>query len=344
MKKLPFFLITLFILVSCTEEETGTEFASDTVVAVLEESGEAMVDDIIDIITSDGVESAFSFVEFMSESSEFGIGFRADTEKARILQIAQIFAQRPASRVSTEEPFTDFPTGIYNWSEQEGDFVFTEESNELILKFPVGESDSNNGVFTLSKLEFVNDYLPSKITMLLAVDGTPMVELDLVINWSANGYPEDGELYLFVNPFTLDVNYNLTDGLGTTASVTLSKGDELISAISLSTPTTSVFEDFPSEIEGSVQYRRIKIAGNVNLERFEEAFAGETDPNAYMDVFFYIDGDKVGEIVLILEEIEEGYDDYVPYIILNDGSEVALEEVLEPILEEIEIELEEIFM
>jgi len=63
-----------------------------------------------------------------------------------------------------------------------------------------------------------------------------------------------------------------------------------------------------------------------------------------MDVFFYIDGDKVGEIVLILEEIEEGYDDYVPYIILNDGSEVALEEVLEPILEEIEIELEEIFM
>lgn len=338
MKKLSFLLITLLILASCNNEETPNDpITSDQAIASIEDAAGQMSQDIIDLVESDGLYSIEASADFIFEFMDLGQG-NARTTKQRLLDIVKFFATDPASRTDVEEP--EMPTGLYEWDAVNEEFVKddTYEGDDLVLLFPVGESTTNNGRFTLSSFELNADDLPTLVEMDLKVDDVQMVDLYLAVNWSSFGFPEDGELYLFVNPFSLNVGYNLTDGTGTTVSVTLENGDDLIASIGLETSSSleSIFEseELPS-VSGHVQYRGIKLEGSVDLAGMDDAFENDQDPNEHFDLALYIDDEKAGDIVLVLETVE-GYTDYYPYIEFNDGTMMSLEDFFEEIGEEME--------
>ena len=94
-------------------------------------------------------------------------------------------------------------------------------------------------------------------------------------------------------------------------------------------------------IEGSVEYRGVKIGGRVDLAGVDDAIFNETDPNEEIDLALFVDGDKVGDIVLVLET-EDEYTEYEPHVVFEDGTEKSLEDLLESIFSTIDSELGEI--
>ncbi|MCP4460143.1 MAG: hypothetical protein GY816_19280 [Cytophagales bacterium] len=337
MKKLPFIFILLLVLASCTKEEEdaghlNSEVASD---AIHETAGDVS-DDIITFMESDGVGSVSTILDFLFESSEFSdIGFRKDEQKARILEIGRLFGSLPAARVSNN----NFPTGVYEWNELEGDFIFVEDAEELILKFPVGASETNNGIFTLSEFAFDINELPTDFAANITVDEVLMVDADFRVNWSDDQFPESADIYVFVNPFTFDLNFNDTADKSSTLDASIAIGDEVIAAIDLVAHYATSLKGFPKDIEGSVEYRSVKIAGGVDLLAADQSESG--DPNDFIDLALYVDDNQVGDIIFVLETdgIEEYYEPYVQYL---DGTEESLEDILNAILEEVEIALMDI--
>ncbi len=341
MNKLPFFLLTLLFLAACNPEKDApklNELSSEEAIMAMEDMSDDASQDVIDLMNSDGFESIFDLLNFMFESDEFGNNLRADkySTKEKALEIVRIFARSPAARVSTDES-EEFPTGIYEWNAQLEDFELVEESDDLILKFPIGESETNNAIFTLSDLEFNVDDLPSKIVANLEVDEITMVDLHYVVNWSSKEFPEVADIYLFVNPFTFDLNFN-AQGETVTLVFTIANGDETIAAIDLEA-SGSIDDEVLPVVEGSVEYRGVKIAGRVDLDGLDNAMFNETDPNEEMELELFIEDEKAGDIVLVLETNDE-YTDYVPYVVFSDGTQEPLEELLDSIFSTVEDELE----
>lgn len=314
------------------------ELTSEEAIVAMEDMSDEASQDVIDLASSEGIEATLTMLNFLFESSEFGINFRADSysTKEKALEIARIFVTSPTARVSTDEP-EDFPTGVYEWNAQLEDFELVGESDGLILKFPTEASETNNAIFTLSELEFNSDDLPSKIVANLEVDEVTMIDLHYVVNWSNEEFPEVADIYLFVNPFTFDLNFN-AQGETVTLVFTIANGDETIAAIDLEA-SGSIDEEVLPVVEGSVEYRGVKIAGRVDLDGLDNAMFNETDPNEELNLELFIEDEKAGDIVLVLETNDE-YTDYVPYVVFADGTQEPLEELLGSIFSTVEDELE----
>ncbi|MEP5613512.1 MAG: hypothetical protein ABJP45_14770, partial [Cyclobacteriaceae bacterium] len=95
-------------------------------------------------------------------------------------------------------------------------------------------------------------------------------------------------------------------------------------------------------ISGDVSYRTLKIVGSVSDDQMNNSEDG--DPNDYIDLALFVGEDKAGDIVFIFEEIvEDGetYEDYVAYVEYADGTKEKLEEILEPVINEIDQLLED---
>lgn len=341
MKNLFFIFIILLVSFSCKNEEDleTDDLTSSQASEVIFETEDDASEDILTFVNSGGSESAFTLLDLMFNSSEFGdIGFRKDEARSRILKISKLFGSSPASRVSTGV-LNEFITGVYEWSEIEEDFVFVEESENLVLKFPVEPSETNNAVFTLIEYAFdVND-LPTDIVATITVDEVLMVDIHFRVNWSADSFPETANIYIFVNPFTVDLDFDDTADQASMLLASISIDEEVIAAIDLDIQYETNLKEFPSALEGSVQYRSIKIVGSIDIYAADN---GVTDPNEYTDLALHIEDQKVGDIIFVLET-EAGEEYYVEYVQYLDGTTELLEDILEGLLEELDVAFEEIF-
>lgn len=346
MKKLPFFLITLLGLSACqTDEPQDDTLTNEEAIAAIYDAADLLVEDVIDLIESDGLYSTMVAAEYVYFFSEYGDSFRQDDLKMRLKNLASVFVTKPAARVTTDDPVDDFPTGIFEWDDTKEDFVYAGESDFLILKFPMEGSLENNSILTISSVDFSSTGLPELLEVDLTVDGNLMMELYLAANWSQDEYPEDAEVYLYINPFGLSLGFNLTDGLAMTGTVSLSKDDEQIASVGISASNSiqNFINDVLPIIDGHVEYRGIKLDGTIDLAGMEEAYDNGTDPNEAMDIHLLVDGENVGKMILVLET-DEGYSDYYPFIEFADGELVSVEDLLEDILIEIEAEFEDLEM
>jgi hypothetical protein len=332
MKKLPLILLAaLLLLASCNNSDEPTLSSEEAKISIQSMSMD-MNDDIIDLMNSDGVASISTFMDYSLASTEFGnLSLRTEEQKIRLLQLVTIFGTGPSARIATETPNV-MPTGVYEWNRSEADFVFVEEANALILKFPVGESETNNGIFTLSDLSFDSNGLPTSVEATIKVDGESFMSLSLEANWSEDGLPEMLNLYLLIKPYYISVNFDNT-GANTTLYASIEKLDQIIAAIDLKVNYSSPEKIFPNKIEGSVTYRDVKIAGTINVLAALQNENG--NPNEFIDLKVFVKGEKIGKIVFILESDDESNDehlDYVPYIKYNDGTLESLEDILEELL------------
>ncbi len=348
MKKLLVLLtLGLFVFTSCeSDEEKGGDIDSNEAKALVDNSADAMEQDIVSLVESEGVNAIIDFADLLDGSEV--INGRVDQSKwtkERLSLIAQYFVNGPAGRVNVDEPTSfDDIKGLYEWNPDIQDFD-KEASEFFIVRFPAGESETNNAELKISELEFetiievyedfVDEYeVPSKIEAYLKVDDVTLIELSYLVDWSENGNPEKADIELFVSPFTFSLSFE--DALTKSSLLTsVKKGDDIITQVDLDV----TFEDETKEevllVEGSVQYRSLKIAGSIDPREIPE----DGDPNEYIKLALYSNNDKVGDIVFVFEE-EVG--DYVAYVEYADGSREDLELILEPVLQEIE-EIEDEF-
>ena len=341
---LPALLAVLIFVTSCSENEPddGIDNASAEINAI---AGE-MNQDVVTLVQSEGVNGALSLVDLMNNSLEFGriSPYQADENRAFIAQKIDFIDHYFTSGIAVtlgEEPaeFTDIK-GVYAWDFTLQDFVKVEESDILVIAFPVDESTTNNGEFRLTEFTvvFIDGYeYPKTIKADLSIDDVEYINLDFAVSYSSIGDPESADIFLKVLPFALDVKFDDTQSTSSSLAVTmLLEGENLIGADATVT-YTSTDKLEPVSVSGEVFYKNLRIVGSISDTEMDNSVEG--NPNEYIDLDLFLGDQKAGDIVFELEEITEDgftYEDYVPYVLYGDGTKEKLEDILLPVIEEIE--------
>ncbi|WP_421763317.1 hypothetical protein [Ekhidna sp.] len=342
-------LLGLFVFTGCEndDEEKKTDLTAEEASALVHGSADKMGDDVVSLVESEGTQALVDFVKLL-EGSEV-IGGRVSQKewtKERLNMIIQFFVNGPAARTDNTEPSTfDEIKGLYEWNPETMEFD-KEASEFFIVKFPTEGSEVNNAELKISNLEFVtitetdgdivDEYeVPAIIVGYLKVDDVTYIELDFEVNWSSTGFPEKADVTLLVKPFTFVLSFDDTFAKSASLLTSISLEESLVVGIDLTVEFETDAKEEPVYFEGSVSYRDLKIAGNVDITDI----ADDANPNDFIDLALFADDTKVGDIVFVLEEIEPGFEDYVAYVEYADGTRENLEEILEPVL----LEIEEIF-
>lgn len=350
MKRLLMLLVpALFVLSSCSNDEENEGVDSQQASAHINSVTSQASGDVTDLVDAESVQSLVHLLSLVDGSTV--INGRTDQRqwtKERLQIIYQYFVKGPAARVDAEPSGYEDIKGLYEWNFETQDFD-KSASEFFIVRFPTEGSATNNAEFKISSFEvvtitedhgdFVDVYdVPSLLEAYLMVDEVTIASLSLDVDWSANGFPEKAEVTLFLAPFEFMLGLDATFPTNSSIIVSTKKNDEVIVAIDLDVAFESTAKEDPITFEGFVQYRALKIEGNVDITGIDE----DGDPNDYIHLALYSDSDKLGDIVFELEEIEPGYDDYVVYVQYADGSRENLEDILLPVFEEIESLLEDL--
>jgi len=354
--KIKYFLpvLSIIFLASCSNDENAElGNASDQINAI---AGE-LNDDVVTLVQSDGVNGARTLFDLIENSNQFGrvSPYQMDENRALVTnQIDRISYSFTAgiARLLNEEP-ADFAEnkGVYVWNFDLEDFEKTDDSEFIVLAFPTEGSTTNNAEFRLTEftvIEIDGEELPTTIKADLSIDNDPLVdedpviELDFVVNYSADGNPEVADIYLVAIPFALDITFDDSETSTTSLAVALLLNSESLVAVDVDVEFDSEAKLEPKTISGEVSYRTLRIVGSVSDDQMDNSL--DSDPNDYIDLALFVGEDKKGDIVFLFEEIiEDGeiYEDYVPYVEYADGSKEKLEEILEPVIDEIEVLLED---
>ncbi len=348
-------LLAFVFLSSCSNEDAGLgpDSASDQINEI---AGE-MNTDVVTLVQSDGVDGARTLFDLIENSSHFGriAPYQMDENRAfvtnQIGQISYSFTTGIA-RLLNQEPsdFTD-NKGVYVWNFDLEDFERVGDSEFIVIVFPTEGSTTNNAEFRLTEFTIVEidgDELPTSIKADLTIDEDPLIEedpiidLDFAVNYDANGNPESADISLDVIPFALQIQFDDTQASTTSLAVTLLLEGENLVGVDVDVEFDSEDKLEPKSVSGEVSYRTLRIVGSVSDEEMDNSI--DSNPNDYIDLELFIGDDKAGDIVFVLEEIEEDghvYEDYVPYVQYSDGSQEKLEDILQPVIDEIEAALED---
>ncbi len=354
--KMKFFLPTLttffllscsFLLVSCSDEESGLDNPSAEINAIASD----MNADVVTLVQSEGVDGAMTLFDLVDNSSHFGriAPYQMDDNQAfvtnQIGQISYSFTTGIA-RLLNEEP-ADFTEnkGVYEWNFTLEDFEKVDESDFIVIHFPTEESTTNNAKFELTEFKVVEidfDELPTSIKAALYVDEELVIDLDLAVNYDSEGNPEDANISLDVIPFALQITFDDTQTTTSSLAVTLLLEGENLVGVDVDVEFDSEEKLEPTSISGEVSYKTLRIVGSVSDDEMDSSV--DSDPNDYIDLELFIGADKAGDIVFVYEEITDEfgtYEDYVPYVQYADGSQEKLEDILQPVIDEIEAALED---
>lgn len=349
-------LISLF-LVGCNDDEGNeggnpSDENSEQASAELNSSMSTMSDDIISITQTQGVDAIQSFIDLLGTDDDAFNG-RLDQQKwiqRKINQVNQTFITGATQRVLEDDLFVfEDIKGIWEWDALQGEFILTDSTDvdSFIVKFPTEGSNSNNAIFTLSELdlEVFNDgfedfQLPTSAKANLLVDGNEVMNVDMKATYTSEDdevLPLTANVSLGLLPYTFQMSFDDSLDTSSSASYSFSDGEGVITSTNVTVSFETASKVLPEIVEGFVTYREITISGNIDINKVDE----DGDPNDYVDLEILISQEKVGDIIFILEEVEAGLSEYVAYILYLDGSTEKLEDILQPVIDEIEKSVED---
>lgn len=334
MKKWYLLLLLSVFFIGCNDDEVTQEPTSEEVSNEMKAIADKASGDIVTLVESEGVKGAVRLIELLN-GFDFATTNASKTDiKAKIDLISHYFINGVAGRVGEDVPTTfDEIKGLYEWNAVLGTFDKTA-SDFFIVRFPTEGSEVNNAELKISQLEFVTiiedngdfieEYeLPAVIVGYLKVDEAVVIELDFMVNWSSVGFPEEAQIDLFVDPFTFMIGFNDSFELKSSLVSSIKIGDEILAGIEVDVEWLSAEKEEPKLIEGQVQYFNLKIVGSVDTTFDGESF----DINDYVNLDLLLDDQKVGEIV---------FEEDLAYVQYNDGTKELLEEIIQPIMSQIE--------
>lgn len=334
MKKWYFLIVAAFLFASCGEDETVNEQSSEEVSAAINSLAGQMGGDIVSLVETEGVAGAIRLIELM-DAYDFSVEASSrEGVKAKIDVLSHYFIGGVLGRVGEETPSSfDEIKGLYEWNEELQSFD-KSPSDFFVVRFPSEGSLTNNAELTISQLEFVNiiedygDYideyeLPSVIIGNLKVDDKVVINLDFLVGWSSMAFPESAQIDLDIDPFSFTIGFNDTFQLSSSLVSAIELNGEVLAGIELDVEWQTSEKEEPRLISGFVQYLNLKIAGQVNTE-----FDGEESGiEEFVDLDLLLDNEKVGDII---------FEEDIAYVQYADGSREMLEEMIKPIMDEIE--------
>lgn len=347
MKKLFFAsVLVVFVLTGCTkDEEQSVGLTTEEAQELMDGTATSLSNDIISLVESEGVNELSHLADLLNEYAILsGRTSQKNWTKQRLKLIYQHFVDGPSARVGNNNPTTfEEIKGLYTWNFDLQDFDVVE-SEFFVVKFPTEGSNSNNAEFGITSLEFeiisevwediVDEYeVPTIINSYLKVDDVVIVELSYDVTWTSNGTPEVADVNLLIDPFRFVLNFRDTFSKSTSLLSSISINEELITSIDVDVSYETESKEDPYFIDGNVQYRKLKIEGNADAREI----GLDGNPNDFINLTLYSDNSKIGDIVFLLEEDSDGFQDYVPYVTYLDGTQENLEKVLAPVFAEIEM-------
>lgn len=282
----------------------------------LEDNGIEFLNDMSNLKSSNGVQSSAAFVSFLDMAP-------AAPANGRIMHTARALKNYHEGKGSAHDIFTtmrkteeepesiqamfDMYVGVYDWNSELEDWDYSKEGNKIIFNFPsVAGGSSNNASFIIHSYTGVNtpnhfddDYtgdLPTQLIMELQVAGNKEMEYKFNASYNSQGEPTSVITSLTVGTYVFSVvAENTTDNIGVEYS--LKKSSKILMSMGAGAKGTFTAEhiesidnsesgnvgDIAKEANAYFQLMNIKIAGNINMEKFadgqDEIDAGSDSEN-----------------------------------------------------------------
>ncbi len=352
----------LISLASCQkDDENANQAATTEAKGKINEFNSAMVTDLQDLSDANGLQAVADLMSLVDTDDPFG---RIGKDKRSVKQffhkkgrdLKQIFIKESAltGRSKSEESF-DFNSnvGVYEWIPGDSLFVKTGDSEMIRILFPTEGSSTNNAELRITAYQEVvvietdefdieyESYEPSVIKASLLVNEIEEVSVDFAIDWDDNAFPITADISILITPFTFNLAFDNTNASASTLIASLEKDQQTVAAINV----TANFENGVKNesnlttLEGFVQLRNIKVKGSIDVKASDVSIEG--DPNEYIDLALYDDEQKMGDIIFVAEVVD-GYEEYIDYVQYPDGTKERLEDVLQPVIDEVDALTEEL--
>jgi hypothetical protein len=177
-------------------------------------------------------------------------------------------------RVSSSEPFDyNAKKGTYTWNAANQLWDKTEGTIIKII-FPTegALSTNNNAEFQLTAYsetlftdEWGTEYNPTTIEATLNVGGAKKAEIDLAAEYGDYGEPKLIDLYLFFDPFTIELNLDDKKPLASSISASLSKNSTTLIGFGVTVAYDDESKDEISivKVTGYVQLLNVRFVANM---------------------------------------------------------------------------------
>ncbi len=231
--------------------------------------------------------------------------------------------------------FADY-VGTYTWNAENQGWVWVQNvpGDRVIFIFPSeGPGGTDNNV-TLTIYDYqevpvtlTNEYgsstswMPVSLHADLVMEDTKYLELTFSASWNpADASPENLDIALFVKPYDLTITM---DRAGNTASgeIILMQDDTRICSAGGDVTFGLTNPGEPVTFSGYIQYREVKLAGDVNIAAFQsmegEPDAASLNENVDVALYNYPDGAKFADVEFKDTTDGMGFD-----IIYTDGTVV----------------------
>ncbi|MEM1408308.1 MAG: hypothetical protein AAGG59_16110, partial [Bacteroidota bacterium] len=183
---------------------------------------------------------------------------------------------------------------------------------------------------------FVNEYYAiTELNADLSVDGTTQVSVDLLVDYNDSGDPVSLNGSLFVNPYTFTVTFNDTQATVSNLTASITEGSNVITSADLTVMFETSEKEEPIAVSGFVQYLNIKLQGSIDVTGADDE-GDDFDINEFISLELFDGDNKIGDIVFVYEDDEDGYEEEVIYVEYPDGSKERLEDILQPVIDEFE--------
>lgn len=350
------FLVTVFFY-SCDEEtpaDGGDEtFTAEQAATSLDNMSTNMNTDVVDMINSDGTQSLVNLVDIMGTQDIFAgrVDFDATSKsvfKQKMLSFKQIFIPKSAGFRAEDGRFIYAnELGVYDYNATSALFERTGDSEIIEINFPTEGSSSNNASLKITAYsdivivdEMYEDYYPTEIAGNITVDGTEVLKINATANYNSIGDPESGNIALYIIPFDYVLTFDDTNTTSSTGSFSMTKGSENIIGTALTIVFQSADKQEVKSANGEVSYRTTALKGDIDVASMEAMGENSTaDINDFFNMALYEGDQKIGDIMV--EEMTEMVDGLEEtnvnvYVVYSDGSKELLEDILMPVINEIE--------
>lgn len=352
MKTRYYLPVLLALLMACSDENESNELSAENASDQINSIASEMNGDVVTLVQSEGIDGALTLVDFVDNSTQLGrvSPYQADESASLVMQkagvIAHYFTYGISALLGEEPDFFIENKGVWEWNFDLDDFERVDDAEAIIIRFPSEGSMVNNAEFGLTEVEVVyidEEELPTSIQAYLTVDEVKYIDLDFLVNYTADGFPETADISLDVLPFSLEVSFDDTQVTLTSLAATLLLEGENLIGVDVDVEFESEAKVEPILIAGEVSYRTLRIVGSVSNTEMDNS--EDSDPNDYVDLALFIGDEKVGDIVFELEEIvEDGqvYEEYIAYVEYADGTRENLEDIFAGVIDEIETTFDDI--
>lgn len=340
-------LLALLALSSCKDDSPSNQLSKSEAQEAIADFNTTAASDLQALSGATGTAAIQDMFDLMDLDDPFGRIGTTNREQLKVFfkskgrAFKSIFVPAKAvnGRSTSEEAF-DFNAkkGVYTWNADLSVFELTGESTIIIIEFPTEGSETNNAKLKLnaySEVETYDEewdeysYVPTEISAELYIGEVKVASLEFDADWDDAGFPISANIALTINDFSLEVSLDTSGSTSSTLSLTFKQGSDIIvdASVTVKYDDASKSEESLKSIEGFVQFKNLKLKGNIDIHA---ADANNVDWNDVFNFSLYSNGEKLGDVVFV--DVD---DEPVAYLKYADGSKEKLETVLQPVVDEI---------